>query len=133
MICIGLCAIAPVSAGGYRDYNPSLDLTYDYGYITFFVHGIPNIFPHLIYVAEKPQDVVYYNDFTLDYPNLTPIEILPDGNTLPMELPAGNYTAYLEKGYGAEPEVQVFKAGGGMSDRVPFVGIVISGSSSGGC
>ena len=114
-------AISPVSAGGYRDYNPTLELesVKDTGFAFFIVQGIPKVDSPSINIVpgNLTMDNVSYEDMNfyanLNMTALPKVEILPDGTTVPIKLDAGFYTAYMITGY-AEPEIRSFRVGGGM-------------------
>ena len=88
------------------------------GFVIFYERG----------VSVQDHNIIVTND--IDPSVNETITINPDGNSGLMQFAAGNYTAYLKQGNGDQPEIQHFKAGGGVTTGVTFLGAAIPGSQT---
>ena len=88
------------------------------GFVIFYERG----------VSVQDHNIIVTND--IDPSVNETITINPDGNSGLMQFAAGNYTAYLKQGNGDQPETKHFKAGGGITTGVAFLGAAIPGSQT---
>ncbi len=101
-----------------------------YGYVVFRISGT-SVQDNTVWYQNVKQrlkfDYTYHPDKTAidgQNPGFEKVELLTDGSMPEGAIPlgAGEYTAYLQRGNGAQPETQNFKIGGGQVTYVPFIG-----------
>lgn len=132
ILILALALVPSALAGGYKDYNPTLELlnqSNNYGYVNFAVVGVPYSNPY-VYITKGDFDVTTLNTTRdADYK----LGIYPDGSIPSIKLGGGNWTAYVISGMNIPyTEIINLKIGNRAIEWIAFEGEThVTGS--GGC